>query len=469
MLKEHSSHLQSLLQTIDVAIAAAVFTGILLLPGMGTVELAMGNPGVRLLVLALISSLIWPLALERLGLYASQRLQNLPGVLTRLTAAGALATLVQCAAAFVVSAPVTAIFPLVCGLVQLVALALLRVGIFSSLRWLRVTGRNTRNVLIVGSGPRAGYVQRVIEQNPSWGLDIVGFIDDERPSSRITVDADQIHALGDMAAVLQAKVIDEVIVACPRSMLATIVDVVDACALAGVPITLLSDLFGDYLPAPRSTRFGSLPALSFAPVHHSRVKLTIKRGIDILGSTMLLALVAPILGAAALAIRLTSPGPIFFRQTRCGLNGRQFVMLKLRTMYVDADVRKAELLHLNEMTGPVFKMKNDPRITPVGRILRRLSIDELPQLWDVLRGDMSLVGPRPAVPLEVDEYATFERRRLSMRPGLTCIWQVNGRNEIGFDDWVRLDLEYIDTWNLTNDFKILAQTLPAVLGGEGAS
>jgi len=200
MLKEHSSHLQSLLQTIDVAIAAAVFTGILLLPGMGTVELAMGNPGVRLLVLALISSLIWPLALERLGLYASQLLQNLPRVLTRLAAAGALATLVQCAAAFVVSAPVTAIFPLVCGLVQLVALALLRVGIFSSLRWLRVTGRNTRNVLIVGSGPRAGYVQRVIEQNPSWGLDIIGFIDDERPSSRITVDADQIHALGDMAA-----------------------------------------------------------------------------------------------------------------------------------------------------------------------------------------------------------------------------------------------------------------------------
>jgi lipopolysaccharide/colanic/teichoic acid biosynthesis glycosyltransferase len=209
--------------------------------------------------------------------------------------------------------------------------------------------------------------------------------------------------------------------------------------------------------------------LSFAPVHHNRGKLIVKRGIDIVGSAILLTLVAPILGVATLAIRLTSPGPIFFRQTRCGLNGRQFVMLKLRTMYVDAEQRKAELMHLNEMTGPVFKMKNDPRITPVGRIFRRLSIDELPQLWDVLRGDMSLVGPRPAVPLEVDEYATFERRRLSMRPGLTCIWQVNGRNDIGFDDWVRLDLEYIDTWNLTNDFKILAQTLPAVLGGEGAS
>jgi exopolysaccharide biosynthesis polyprenyl glycosylphosphotransferase len=469
MLKEHSSHLQSVLQTTDVAVAAAVFAGVLLLPGMEPVEVDTANPAMNLLVLALVSSLVWPLALERLGLYASQRLQNLPGVLTLLAAAGALATLVECATAFVVSAPVATSFPLVCGLAQLTALALLRVAIFSSLRWLRVTGRNTRNVLIVGSGPRAGYVQRVIEQNPGWGLQLVGFIDDKRPDSSITVDTDQIYRLSDMAAVLHEKVIDEVIVACPRSMLAAIVDVVDACALAGVPITLLSDLFGDYLPAPRSTRFGSLPALSFAPVHHSRVKLIIKRGIDIVGSAILLTLVAPILGVATLAIRLTSPGPIFFRQTRCGLNGRRFVMLKLRTMYVDADERKTELLHLNEMTGPVFKMKNDPRITPVGRILRRFSIDELPQLWDVLRGDMSLVGPRPAVPLEVDEYATFERRRLSMRPGLTCIWQVNGRNEIGFDDWVRLDLEYIDTWNLTNDFKILARTLPAVLGGEGAS
>jgi exopolysaccharide biosynthesis polyprenyl glycosylphosphotransferase len=469
MLKKHSSHLQSLLQTVDIGLAAAMFAGILLLPGMDAVEFDTANPAMNLLVLALFSTLAWPLALEQLGLYASQRLQNLRSVLARMAAAGALVILVQGTIAFLISAPVVPSFPLICGLAQLAMLALLRVGIFTGLGWLRQTGRNTRNVLIVGAGPRAGYVQRVIQQNPSWGLNIVGFIDRQQPADRICVDTEEIYALEDTVPILQEKVVDEVIVACPRSMLADIVGVVDACALAGVPITLLSDLFGDYLPAPRSARFGSLPALSFAPVHHSRVKLALKRGIDILGSSLLLILAVPILAAASLAIRLTSPGPVLFRQVRCGLNGRQFVMLKLRTMYVDADRRKQELLDLNEMDGPVFKIQNDPRVTPVGRVLRRLSIDELPQLWDVLRGDMSLVGPRPAVPVEVGEYQTFERRRLSMRPGLTCIWQVNGRNEIGFDDWVRLDLEYIDTWSLGNDLKILARTLPAVLSGEGAS
>jgi lipopolysaccharide/colanic/teichoic acid biosynthesis glycosyltransferase len=145
------------------------------------------------------------------------------------------------------------------------------------------------------------------------------------------------------------------------------------------------------------------------------------------------------------------------------------MMMKLRTMYQDTDRQKIDLAHLNEMEGPVFKIRNDPRITPVGRLLRRFSIDELPQLWDVLIGQMSLVGPRPSLPREVAEYQTFERRRLSMRPGLTCIWQVSGRNEIGFEDWVRLDLEYIDTWSLANDLRILVRTVPAVLRGTGAS
>jgi lipopolysaccharide/colanic/teichoic acid biosynthesis glycosyltransferase len=166
-------------------------------------------------------------------------------------------------------------------------------------------------------------------------------------------------------------------------------------------------------------------------------------------------------------IRLTSSGPVLFRQERCGLYGRRFEFLKLRSMQVDADERKPELLEHNEMDGPVFKMKRDPRITPAGQILRKWSIDELPQLWNVLRGDMSLVGPRPPLPDEVDRYSIFERRRLSMRPGITCLWQVGGRNEIGFDEWVKLDLEYIDSWSLLLDAEILLKTVPAVLRGTG--
>ena len=163
----------------------------------------------------------------------------------------------------------------------------------------------------------------------------------------------------------------------------------------------------------------------------------------------------------------TSPGPVFFEQVRCGKRGRPFGMYKLRSMTVDAEEKKAELMDQNEMDGPVFKMKHDPRITPVGRFIRRWSIDEIPQFWNVLRGDMSLVGPRPPVPMEVVEYATFQRRRLSMRPGITCLWQVSGRNEIGFEDWVRMDLEYIDTWSVLSDVKILLRTIPATLSGSG--
>jgi lipopolysaccharide/colanic/teichoic acid biosynthesis glycosyltransferase len=180
-------------------------------------------------------------------------------------------------------------------------------------------------------------------------------------------------------------------------------------------------------------------------------------------------LAAPVILATAIAIRLDSPGPVFFGQIRCGLNGRRFRCWKLRTMCVDAEQKRKELAHLNEMDGPVFKINHDPRVTRVGYVLRRFSLDELPQLWNVFTGDMSIVGPRPPVPHEVAQYVDSERRRISMRPGLTCLWQVNGRNNINFEEWVKLDLEYIDSWSLSSDFKIMLKTIPAVFRGTGAS
>jgi exopolysaccharide biosynthesis polyprenyl glycosylphosphotransferase len=195
-----------------------------------------------------------------------------------------------------------------------------------------------------------------------------------------------------------------------------------------------------------------------------------KEVLDVVGAFALLVLTSPILLATALTIKLTSPGPILFRQQRSGLNGRPFTMLKFRSMVTDAEQLKQELAALNEMDGPVFKLTEDPRVTPIGRIIRRFSIDELPQLMNVLRGEMSLVGPRP---LPVDEVKRFDdfahRRRLSVKPGLTCLWQVSGRNNVrDFKDWVRLDLEYIDNWSLWLDLKILARTIPVVLVGTGA-
>jgi exopolysaccharide biosynthesis polyprenyl glycosylphosphotransferase len=299
-------------------------------------------------------------------------------------------------------------------------------------------------------------------------LRLVGFVDEGDTPADDRIPAEAVRKLIEIPDLLRDVVIDEVIVACPRAMLSIIGPAVDACGRAGVPITVLSDLFGDYLPAPRVTRFDSLAALSFAPVHHSRFKLAIKRLIDLIVAGAGLLLASPLILACAVAIRLDSKGPVFFSQTRCGLNGRHFRCWKLRTMCVDAEEMQKDLVHLNQMDGPVFKINGDPRITRVGRALRRWSLDELPQLWNVLIGDMGIVGPRPPVPQEVAQYGQSDRRRISMRPGITCLWQVNGRNHINFQEWVKLDLEYIDGWSLTNDFKIMLKTVPAVFRGTGA-
>jgi exopolysaccharide biosynthesis polyprenyl glycosylphosphotransferase len=196
---------------------------------------------------------------------------------------------------------------------------------------------------------------------------------------------------------------------------------------------------------------------------------SIKRLFDIFASALALLVLSPLLTAVAILIKLTSTGPIFFRQARVGLNGRPFNMFKFRTMVVGADRLKQHLEEKNEQSGPVFKMKNDPRVTPLGRWLRKHSVDELPQLINVLRGDMSVVGPRPPLPSEVALYEGWQRRRLSVRPGLTCIWQVSGRNQISFQEWMFLDMRYIDHWSLSQDLSLILQTFPVVLSGRGAS
>jgi lipopolysaccharide/colanic/teichoic acid biosynthesis glycosyltransferase len=193
-----------------------------------------------------------------------------------------------------------------------------------------------------------------------------------------------------------------------------------------------------------------------------------KRGVDVLGAVVALIVSAPVLLAAAAAVKLDSSGPVFFRHIRLGKDGRPFTMLKLRSMTVDAHLRQAELASGNHMDGPVFKIRTDPRVTRVGRFLRKASLDELPQLWHVLCGEMSLVGPRPPVPDEVDHYEPWQRERLAVKPGLTCTWQVSGRSDIPFDRWVQMDIEYVRSRNLWLDLKLLLLTIPAVLTGRGA-
>jgi exopolysaccharide biosynthesis polyprenyl glycosylphosphotransferase len=228
------------------------------------------------------------------------------------------------------------------------------------------------------------------------------------------------------------------------------------------------------IPARGQAEIASLegfdtPLLSLRRTPSGEVRLAIKRLTDIVGALVGITLSGPIMIALALAIKIESRGPVMFRQTRAGRNGRKFTMLKFRSMVVDAERKKAELMHLNEMSGPVFKIRKDPRITRVGAFIRKTSLDELPQFFNILFGDMSLVGPRPPLPSEVDQYKPWQRRRLSVKPGLTGLWQVSGRNNIDFEEWMRLDLRYIDDWSLWLDAKILMKTLPAVIFKTGAS
>jgi exopolysaccharide biosynthesis polyprenyl glycosylphosphotransferase len=467
MLREHDRKLRALLLLTDIGLCAGVFALITLLPGIAGFTSAPAPLEWRILVLGLTASLALPLSVRAVETHPSTRLQSLLTAARKLVIATVITGLILAAVAFAVAAPIAPAELLACLLAQFFAVGLVRLSTLGGLRVLRRTGRNYRNVLVIGTGPRAMNLTETIASHPEWGLRIVGYVDEGDVPFDGRIPSEHVFKMVDFPNLIRDEVIDEVITACPRAMLSNIGPVVKVCSSAGVPLTLMTDLFGDYLPPPQMKRFGSYGGLSFAPVHHSRSMLLVKRGIDIAGAVAGLAVAAPVIGVAALAIRLTSPGPIFFRQIRCGLYGRPFAMVKLRTMVADAEERRKDVLYLNEMGGPVFKIERDPRITPVGRWLRAFSIDELPQLWNVLTGDMSLVGPRPPIPSEVAQYQTSERRRLSMRPGLTCLWQVSGRNQIGFDEWVKLDLQYIDSWSLGKDLRILFMTVPAVLSGGG--
>ena len=246
-------------------------------------------------------------------------------------------------------------------------------------------------------------------------------------------------------------------------------DVVGLCNDLGVVVRLVPDLMNrNLLSRTQVEEFDGDQVVTFFR-ENLLFQLFVKRLMDLAGSTLLLVLLSPLLLMAAVVVKFTSSGPVFFGQERIGMNKRRFRLLKYRSMVVDAEARKNEVAHLNEMDGPVFKIRKDPRVTRVGAILRKLSIDELPQLINVFKGEMSLVGPRPPLLSEVDRYDWSDRRRLSIKPGITCLWQVSGRNELSFEEWMMLDRKYIDNWSVWLDLKILLLTLPVVLRGKGAS
>jgi exopolysaccharide biosynthesis polyprenyl glycosylphosphotransferase len=333
----------------------------------------------------------------------------------------------------------------------------------------RRRGFNFRNVLVVGTDQSARRCVEMLHEHNGWGLRPVGYLEGFCSDTLTDLNVKPLGHISDISGVLEGHVVDEVFFAVPTEHIRDIEPAVRKCEELGVKVHVAAELFESTESQTHLEEFCGMPVITLTRVPHHAGQLLVKRVIDLVVSAVVLIALSPLLLIFAVAIKLTSRGPVFFRQVRSGRNRRQFNLLKFRTMRRDADSRLKELKPYNEMDGPVFKMKDDPRVTRVGRFLRKLSLDELPQLINVLKGDMSLVGPRPPIPDEVSKYERWQMRRLSMKPGLTCLWQVSGRNRIDFENWMKLDLKYIDNWSLWLDMWILLRTIPAVLFARGAS
>lgn len=355
--------------------------------------------------------------------------------------------------------------------VNIVALSFIRAMVVWRVRRDLRRGEGRRRILVVGSGNRAKRFAETITKSGGVGVEIVGFLDpDPMRIGRSVCGARVLGTIEEITAVLKAHVIDEVILAVTRSMMTASEKVVRACEEEGVRIGIMADLFDVNVARMSLDAAHDIPLLTLEPVAHEEWQLLIKRCLDLTVAVMLLPLLLPVMAVIALAVRFDSPGRALFIQPRVGLGKRTFRMMKFRTMVQDSERLQASLENQNEAQGPVFKIANDPRITRVGRLLRRTSLDELPQLFNVLKGEMSLVGPRPLPLRDVNLFDRgIQRRRFSVKPGITGLWQVSGRSNLTFTQWLELDLQYIDNWSLGLDMSVLLRTVPAVFCRTGAA
>ncbi|MGH7230987.1 MAG: sugar transferase [Nitrospiraceae bacterium] len=433
--------------------------------------------------------LAWHIIFSSFGLYESKRLSSLKEEIFDIIKATVLGTLGMATLAVLFDIEMIShwFLPVFWVMVTLLT-CLSRVCLRPTLAWVRRKGRNLRSVLIVGTNSRAVRFAQEILAKPELGYRLMGFVDE--PFTRLSLvryegllnqweslkdwnheSLPLVSTLESLPAFLRTFAVDEVLIALPlRSYYQPASHIVGQCEEQGILVRVLGDLFTPKVAKPSVDDLGPHSTFTLHTGAIGDQAIFMKRIIDILIAAPSLIFLSPLFGIIAAAIKLTSSGPVFFIQERVGWNKRRFQLIKFRTMVPDAEQQQAELEHLNEVKGAAFKITHDPRITPIGRFLRKTSCDELPQLINVLKGDMSLVGPRP---LPIRDFQGFNedwhRRRFSVRPGVTCLWQVSGRSALSFEQWMELDLEYIDKWSLLLDLKILFKTIPAVIRGTGAA
>ncbi len=469
MLRENTKIISGGLKTADLVITALSFLAAYAIRG-AIPELPALRPFSEYSFLLIFILPLWAGLLRYYGAYGTMRTKSLTQTLVPVLKGSSAAVIVLMTLLYAFKLEyVSRALIIIFFVVNSALLLAFKASVLFLTRYLRTKGYNFRTMIIVGTGRRALEFARFIEEHKQWGVHVLGFVsvgknDEPGPAPAPERVLGEVEGLDRLITTVQ---VDEVVFVVTRKLLDRIEGPVMACEQVGIKASIVMDLYRHKIAAMQMGEFAGRPVMTFNPVATHERGVLLKRALDVVFSALVLLLVSPFFLFASIGVKLTSPGPVFFRQERCGKNGRRFKVLKFRTMIEDADQALASLKHLNEMSGPVFKSRNDPRVTSFGRLLRKYSIDELPQFVNVLKGDMSIVGPRPPLPSEISQYDLAQRRRLSVKPGITCLWQVNGRNKIGFTDWVRLDLEYIDKWSFWLDLKIILKTVPAVLRGTG--
>lgn len=469
MYSRHHRKARLLFGLSDAILTALAFAGAYETRAWLPLERNFEIPPDRFALLMGFSLMVWVLLGYWLSVYDRLESARFRTILQDTTRQCAIAAISIVLFQFMLRMDLSRVFLALFGAYTWILLLLFRFRIGKLTGVLRKEFAVPHHVVVVGLGARALRLGRMLEQSTGYGVRLLAFLtDDEDFVDSVTLDKSyQVYPIGKLPVLLQDHVIDEILFAVDSDRLAGLEDIFLLCDEEGVRTRVAVDFFPHVNSEVYLDNYGSTPLLTFSAAPHDELRLLVKRTIDVLIAAPALIVLLPVMALIGLAIRFTSRGPAIFSQVRCGLNGRKFTFYKFRSMVANAEALKQSVAHLNQREV-VFKIADDPRMTGIGKWLRKFSIDEWPQLWNVLKGDMSLVGPRPAVPDEVEKYERWQRRRLRMRPGLTCLWAVEGRDKLDFETWMKLDMRYIDHWSLTLDWKILLRTIPHVIFGRGA-